>query len=96
MYLDDENEIKDRLEKLVWRQVDLFEELGLDLQAGCPKVDTAEWAKLKEITNDILQLELEAQELIFNKELPVFTAHYCQSINKVIDDMPVCEDEIPF
>jgi len=96
MYLKDEAEIKASLEKLIWKQVDLFEELGLGLQSGCPKIGTDEWAKLKEITNDILQLELEAQELIFNKELAVITRCYSQGVFKPIDDMPVCENWLPF
>lgn len=96
MYLNDEEEIKKRLEKLIWKQVDLFEELDLGLQSGGPERDTAEWAYLKEIKMDIGQLELEARKLIFSKDLPVVTNCYYQSVIKTIDEIPVCENEIPF
>ncbi len=96
MNLKDENEIKDRLEKLVWKQVDLLEELGLGLQSGYPEINTDAWTKFEETKIGIGQLELEARRMIYNEEFPVSTVPYCQGIIEAVDEMPICENEIPF
>lgn len=88
--------LRQRLEKLIWQQVDLFEKINLRLETNAQLLTDEERASLFEIKCGIGQLEVEIDRYINGEKDGFYRVLYRQLILPTIEGVPINEDEIPF